>query len=261
MLSRLAVNASRARGAVSAARSARASLSTSVGSSISSFNSSSMSESSPGRRSKSSIAAEPAENSSSAADEDLSKTVNKYTAYDYSDPFRVRGQLTEEEAMVQDASRAYCQEKLMPRVLMANRHENFDREIMREFGDAGLLGPTIDGYGCTNVGYVGYGLVAAEVERVDSAYRSAMSVQSSLVMFPIYAFGSEEQRERFLPALAAGEKIGCFGLTEPNHGSDPSSMETRAKLSADGSHYEVRECGGLRVWGVGVWRRGAHNQA
>jgi glutaryl-CoA dehydrogenase len=130
---------------------------------------------------------------------------------------------------LRDSARDFCQEKLMPRVLMANRYERFDREIMTEMGALGLLGPTIHGYGCAGVNYVSYGLVAREVERIDSGYRSAMSVQSSLVMYPIYDFGSEAQRQKYLPKLASGEWVGCFGLTEPDHGSDPSSMVTRAR--------------------------------
>jgi glutaryl-CoA dehydrogenase len=137
--------------------------------------------------------------------------------------------LTEEEIMVRDTAYQYCQERLLPRVLMANRHETFDREIMTEMGELGLLGPTIQGYGCSGVSSVAYGLIAREVERVDSSYRSAMSVQSSLVMYPIYDFGTEAQRQKYLPSLATGEKIGCFGLTEPNHGSDPAGMESRAR--------------------------------
>lgn len=133
-----------------------------------------------------------------------------------------------------DTARSYCQENLQPRVLMANRNETVDREIFKEMGGLGLLGATIEGYGCPGVSSVSYGLIAREVERVDSAYRSSMSVQSSLVMHPINEFGSEEQKEKFLPRLATGELIGCFGLTEPNHGSDPSGMETRARKQPNG---------------------------
>ena len=135
---------------------------------------------------------------------------------------------------MRDTARDYCQEKLMPRVLTANREERFDREIMTELGELGLLGPTIDGYGCAGASYVAYGLVAREIERVDSGYRSAASVQSSLVMFPIHAYGSEAQRERYLPRLATGELVGCFGLTEPDAGSDPGGMKTRARRVPDG---------------------------
>jgi len=150
-------------------------------------------------------------------------------AFDWKDPLNLEINLTEEEIMVRDTAYQYCQEKLLPRVLMANRHETFDREIMTEMGDLGLLGPTIQGYGCSGVSSVAYGLIAREVERVDSSYRSAMSVQSSLVMYPIYDFGTEAQRQKYLPSLATGEKIGCFGLTEPNHGSDPAGMESNAR--------------------------------
>jgi glutaryl-CoA dehydrogenase len=156
-------------------------------------------------------------------------------SFKWDDAFLLDDQLTDEERMVRDQAHAYCQEKLMPRVLKANRDEKFDREIMNEMGELGLLGATIDGYGCAGVNYVCYGLVAREVERVDSGYRSAMSVQSSLVMHPIYTYGTEEQRKRWLPKLASGEWVGCFGLTEPDAGSDPSSMTTRAK-KVDGGY-------------------------
>jgi glutaryl-CoA dehydrogenase len=156
-------------------------------------------------------------------------------SFKWDDAFLLDDQLTDEERMVRDQAHAYCQEKLMPRVLKANRDEKFDREIMNEMGELGLLGATIDGYGCAGVNYVCYGLVAREVERVDSGYRSAMSVQSSLVMHPIYTYGTEEQRKRWLPKLATGEWVGCFGLTEPDAGSDPSSMTTRAK-KVDGGY-------------------------
>jgi glutaryl-CoA dehydrogenase len=138
-------------------------------------------------------------------------------------------QLTEDERAIRDAARAYCQDKLFPRVLMANRHEHFDREIMNEFGEMGFLGATLESHGCAGVSYVAYGLISREVERVDSGYRSAFSVQSSLVMYPIYAFGSEAQKDRYLPRLRTGEWVGCFGLTEPDGGSDPGSMRTRAR--------------------------------
>jgi glutaryl-CoA dehydrogenase len=150
-------------------------------------------------------------------------------AFQWDDPFRLDDQLSDDERAVRDAAHAYCQDKLQPRVLMAARHERFDREIMNEMGALGLLGSTIEGYGCAGLNHVCYGLVAREVERVDSGYRSAMSVQSSLVMHPIHAYGSEAQRQKYLPRLATGEWVGCFGLTEPNHGSDPGSMATRAK--------------------------------
>ena len=160
----------------------------------------------------------------------------KPAAMIWQDPFLIDGQLTDEERMIRDAAHAYCQDKLMSRVIMANRHETFDREIMSEMGELGLLGATIpEEYGGVGANYVSYGLVAREVERVDSGYRSAMSVQSSLVMHPIYAYGSEEQRQKYLPKLATGEWVGCFGLTEPDHGSDPGSMITRAK-KVDGGY-------------------------
>ena len=151
------------------------------------------------------------------------------------DPFLLDEQLSDEERMVRDAARDFCQDKLMPRVLEANRHEIFDRAIMDEMGEMGLLGPTFpEEYGAAGLNAVCYGLIAREVERVDSGYRSAMSVQSSLVMYPIYTYGTEEQRQKYLPKLASGASIGCFGLTEPNHGSDPGSMETRATKTDGG---------------------------
>jgi glutaryl-CoA dehydrogenase len=162
----------------------------------------------------------------------------------WDDALFLSDQLSEEERMVQSSARDFAQDKLMPRVLMANRHETFDREIMNEFGALGMLGATLpEKYGCSNVNYVCYGLMAREVERVDSGYRSAMSVQSSLVMHPIYAYGTEAQREKYLPRLASGEWVGCFGLTEPNHGSDPGSMETTAK-AADGGYV----LNGAKMW-------------
>jgi glutaryl-CoA dehydrogenase len=150
-------------------------------------------------------------------------------SFQWDDAFLLNEQLSEDERAIVDAAHNFCQEKLQTRVLMAARHEKFDREIMNEFGSMGFLGSTIDGYGCAGLNYVSYGLVAREVERVDSGYRSAMSVQSSLVMHPINEYGSEAQRQKYLPKLATGEWVGCFGLTEPNHGSDPASMLTRAK--------------------------------
>jgi glutaryl-CoA dehydrogenase len=148
--------------------------------------------------------------------------------FQWDDPFFLDSQLSDDERAVRDAAATYCQERLQTRVLMAARHESFDREIMREMGELGLLGSSIEGYGCAGLNHVCYGLVAREVERVDSGYRSAMSVQSSLVMHPIHAYGSEAQRQKYLPRLATGEWVGCFGLTEPNHGSDPAGMLTRA---------------------------------
>ena len=153
----------------------------------------------------------------------------------WSDPLLLDEQLDEDERLIRDTTRAYAQDKLMTRVLEANRHERFHREIMNEMGELGLLGATLPPkYGCAGVSYVSYGLMAREVERVDSGYRSAMSVQSSLVMHPIYAYGTEEQRAKYLPKLASGEWVGCFGLTEPDHGSDPGGMAARAERTADG---------------------------
>ena len=160
---------------------------------------------------------------------------NARPAFQWEDALLLEDQLTEEERMVRDSAYAYCQEKLLSRVLTANREERFDREIMSEMGELGLLGCTIEGYGCAGLSHVAYGLVAREVERVDSGYRSAMSVQSSLVMHPIYAYGTDEQKEKYLPKLATGEWVGCFGLTEPDAGSDPASMKTRAK-KVDGGY-------------------------
>ena len=151
------------------------------------------------------------------------------TKFNWEDPFFLSQQLSDDERAIVDAAHNFCQEKLQTRVLMAARHEKFDREIMNEAGAMGFLGSTIEGYGCAGLSYVAYGLIAREVERVDSGYRSAISVQSSLVMHPINEYGSEAQKQKFLPKLATGEWVGCFGLTEPNHGSDPASMLTRAK--------------------------------
>jgi glutaryl-CoA dehydrogenase len=163
--------------------------------------------------------------------------------FQWEDPLLLDDQLSEEERLIRDTARQYCQDKLMPRILEANRHERFDRTIMNELGELGLLGATIDGYGCAGVNYVSYGLVAREVERVDSGYRSAMSVQSSLVMHPIHAYGTEAQRQKYLPKLAKGEWIGCFGLTEPDHGSDPGGMTTRARKASGG--YVLK---GAKMW-------------
>jgi glutaryl-CoA dehydrogenase len=164
--------------------------------------------------------------------------------FDWQDPFFLDEQLSEEERAIRDAARDYCQDKLMPRVIEANRHEKFHREIMTEMGALGLLGSTLpEKYGCAGSSYTVYGLVAREVERVDSGYRSAMSVQSSLVMHPIYAYGTEEQRMKYLPKLASGEWVGCFGLTEPDHGSDPGGMITKA----------VKVPGGYRLNGAKMW--------
>ncbi len=159
----------------------------------------------------------------------------KLAPFKWDDALRIDGQLTEDERAIRDAAHEFCQEKLLPRVLMGFRNEHFDREIMNEFGEMGFLGATLSSHGCADVGYVAYGLISREVERVDSGYRSAFSVQSSLVMYPIYAFGSDDQKDRFLPKLRTGEFVGCFGLTEPDGGSDPGAMRTRAK-SVDGGY-------------------------
>lgn len=164
--------------------------------------------------------------------------------FNWEDPLLLNEQLTDEERMVRDSARDYCQDKLMSRILEANRHETFDRNIFHEMGDMGMLGATIpEAYGAAGLNSVCYGLIAREVERVDSGYRSAMSVQSSLVMYPIYTYGTETQRQKYLPQLASGEWVGCFGLTEPNHGSDPGSMETRA----------TKTNGGWTVQGNKMW--------
>jgi glutaryl-CoA dehydrogenase len=157
------------------------------------------------------------------------RSASPFTPFAWDDALRLETALSEDERAIRDSAHAFCQEKLFPRVLMANRHEKFDREIMNEFGEMGFLGATLEGYGCAGVNYVSYGLISREVERVDSGYRSAFSVQSSLVMYPIYAFGSEDQRQKYLPKLRSGEFVGCFGLTEPDAGSDPASMRSRAK--------------------------------
>ncbi len=167
----------------------------------------------------------------------------KSPAFQWDDVLLLNEQLSEEERRIRDVAHAYCQERLMPRVLKANRHEKFDRDILYEMGELGFLGCTIKGYGCAGINHVSYGLLAREVERVDSGYRSAMSVQSSLVMYPIYTYGSEDQRQKYLPGLARGELVGCFGLTEPDHGSDPGGMVTRAK-KVDGG-YLLR---GAKTW-------------
>ena len=155
--------------------------------------------------------------------------------FDWQDPLLLEDELSEDERLIRDSARAYAQDKLMPRVQRAFRDEHFDREIMSEMGTLGFLGSTIDGYGCAGVNYVSYGLIAREIERVDSGYRSAMSVQSSLVMHPIHAFGTETQRQKYLPKLATGEWVGCFGLTEPDHGSDAGAMKSRAR-KVDGGY-------------------------
>jgi glutaryl-CoA dehydrogenase len=149
--------------------------------------------------------------------------------FNWEDPLLLDEQLTDEERIVRDSARAYAQDKLMPRVVEANRHEHFDRDVLKEMGTLGFLGSTLQGYGCAGVNHVCYGIIAREIERVDSSYRSSMSVQSSLVMYPIYAYGSEEQRQKYLPKLATGELVGCFGLTEPGYGSDAGGMISRAR--------------------------------
>ena len=164
--------------------------------------------------------------------------------FQWDDPLLLEEALTEEERMVRDTAAAFCRDRLLPRVIEANRHERFDRAIMTEMGALGFLGPTLpEAEGGAGLGYVGYGLIAREVERIDSGYRSAMSVQSSLVMYPIHAYGSEEQRRKYLPGLAKGELIGCFGLTEPDAGSDPAGMRSRARKVA----------GGYRLTGSKMW--------
>ncbi|HWA04389.1 MAG TPA: acyl-CoA dehydrogenase [Rhizomicrobium sp.] len=164
--------------------------------------------------------------------------------FDWADPLLLEAELSEDERLVRDSARAFCRDRLMPRVRDGFRHETFDRAIMTEMGEMGFLGPTIpETYGGAGLNYVSYGLVAREIERVDSGYRSAASVQSSLVMHPIYAYGSEEQRRKYLPKLATGEFVGCFGLTEPDHGSDPGSMTTRA--AKDGAGYRLN---GAKMW-------------
>jgi len=166
-----------------------------------------------------------------------------HASFQWEDPLLLEAQLSDEERLVREATRNYCQERLLPRVRDAHRNEHFDREIMTEMGGLGLLGASLHGYGCPGVSHVAYGLIAREVERVDSGYRSAMSVQSSLVMYPIYAYGTEAQKQKYLPKLASGEWVGCFGLTEPDHGSDPGSMITRARAT-DGGYL----LSGAKMW-------------
>lgn len=163
--------------------------------------------------------------------------------FDWADALLVESLLSADELSIRDAARRYAQERLMPRIVQANRHETFDLAVMKEMAELGFLGATIEGYGCAGISYVGYGLIAREFERVDTSFRSAMGVQSTLSMMPIYLFGSEAQRQRFLPPMAAGERLGCMGLTEPDHGSDPGGMTTRAR--------EVE--GGWRLSGAKTW--------
>ncbi len=173
----------------------------------------------------------------------LKKAAMGQIPFDWQDPLRFDELLTPEEIMIRDAARSYAQDKLMPRILEANRHETFDVAVMKEMAELGFLGATIEGFGCAGINYVSYGLIAREFERVDTAFRSAMGVQSTLSMMPIYLFGSQEQRERYLPRMARAEVLGCFGLTEPDHGSDPGSMGTRARSVE----------GGYRLTGTKTW--------
>ncbi len=177
------------------------------------------------------------------ADYSPPRAAQQFTPYRWDDPFLLDAQLTDEERMIRDAAEAYAQDKLQPRILMANREGKFDREIMNELGALGFLGATIKGYGCAGISYVAYGLMTRAIERVDSGYRSASSVQSGLAMEAIYAYGTEEQRERFLPGMAKGDILGCFGLTEPDAGSDPAGMKTRA-IAADGGY----RLSGSKMW-------------
>lgn len=173
----------------------------------------------------------------------LRKAAMRDVAFDWQDALRLDDQLDDEERMIRDSAHAYAQERLLPRVVEANRHETFDVAVMKEMAELGFLGATIEGYGCAGISYVGYGLIAREFERVDTSFRSALGVQTTLSMTPIYLFGSEAQRERYLPAMARAELLGCFGLTEPDHGSDPSGMTSRAR--------QVE--GGWRLSGTKTW--------
>ena len=164
-------------------------------------------------------------------------------SFDWQDPFRLNDQLTDEEKLIADSAREFCSDRLSPRIIEANRNESFDRAIFDEMGEMGFLGSTITGYGCAGANHVSYGLIAKEIERVDSGYRSMMSVQSSLVMHPIFTYGTEEQREKYLPDLASGKKIGCFGLTEPDYGSDAGGLITRA----------TKVPGGWKLKGAKMW--------
>ena len=175
--------------------------------------------------------------------ESLARAAMREVPFDWADALRLDDLLSDEERLIRDSARRYAQERLMPRIVEANRHERFDVEVMRELAELGFLGATIHGFGCAGVSYVAYGLIARELERVDTAYRSAMGVQSTLSMMAIYLFGSQEQRERYLPAMARAERLGCFGLTEPDHGSDPGSMTTRAR----------KVDGGWRLSGSKTW--------
>ncbi len=173
----------------------------------------------------------------------LRKAAMRDARFQWDDPLLIDSLLSDEERMIRDTARAYAQERLAPRIVEANRHEHFDVEVMKEMAELGFLGATIQGFGCAGISYVGYGLIAREFERVDTSYRSALGVQTTLAMTPIYLFGSQEQRERYLPAMARAELLGCFGLTEPDHGSDPGSMKSRAR----------RVDGGWRLSGTKTW--------
>ena len=175
--------------------------------------------------------------------QDPAKVMLTTSRFQWDDPFLLEQELTDEERLIRDTARAYAQEKLLPRIRKWNRNETFDPAIMREMGELGFLGATLEGYGCAGIGYVAYGLIMRELERVDTAFRSACGVQTTLTMMPIYAYGSEEQRKKYLPRLATGEILGCFGLTEPDHGSDPGSMISRAK----------RVDGGYLLSGTKLW--------
>lgn len=180
--------------------------------------------------------------------EDLRIASMRGIEFDWEDPFQINALLTDDERMIRDSVATYADEKLKPRILMAHRHETFDIEIMSEMAELGLLGATLNGYGCAGISYVAYGLISRELERVDASYRSALGVQSTLTMMPIYLFGNEEQRQRWLPRLAKAELLGCFGLTEPHSGSDPSAMKTRARSVE----------GGYRLTGSKTWISHAH---
>jgi glutaryl-CoA dehydrogenase len=173
----------------------------------------------------------------------LRKAAMRDVSFDWMDPLRFEDLLTPEEVMIRDAARTFAQDRLMPRILEANRNETFDIEVMKEMAALGFLGATIEGFGCSGISYVAYGLIAREFERVDTSFRSALGVQTTLSMMPIYLFGSQEQRERYLPAMARAEELGCFGLTEPDHGSDPGSMKSHARKVG----------GGYRLSGTKTW--------
>jgi len=183
------------------------------------------------------------ESSAQASAADIESVTLTGGKFSWDDPLRIESLLTEDERLIRDAARVYAQERLFPRILHSNRSETFDSSVMREMGEMGFLGATLKGYGCAGIGYVAFGLIARELERVDTSFRSACVAQSSLAMTPIYAYGSEAQRQRYLPPMAKGELLGCFGLTEPDHGSDPGSMSSRAR----------RVAGGWRLNGTKIW--------